>query len=117
MTVKSSITAYHHTVLKLDWQGKTKTGHRPGGPFVGKVKLEICREELLSNVKALQFIHRFNLLLSLSSSIVKGLILLLDSSDFSLDFGLPITVLKLSAFMILVLKLSYFFKFVLLLNF
>lgn len=88
--------------------------------FIGQelhALLEVCRKKLLGDVEALKLIHRLDLLLSLSSGVVKSLVLLFDSSDFSLDFGLPVAVLKLPSLVILVLKLSYFFKFVLLLNF
>jgi len=58
---------------------------------------EAAAQEVFADVQALQLVHGLNLLLTLSSSVVQGLVLLLDEIDLTLDFLLPfVLVLGLS---------------------
>ena len=50
--------------------------------------------------------HRFDLLLSLSTRIVEGLILLLDEGDFAFDLLIPLSVIVLLSFLILLFELA-----------
>lgn len=61
--------------------------------------------------------HSFDLLFSLDSCSVKGLVLSLDSLDFPLHFLLPVLVLNLLSLSALVLEVPNFVKFGLFLDF
>ena len=73
---------------------------------LGHGAIEAASKELLRNVEALQFVHRFDLLLSLCTSIVEGLVLLLNEGDFALDFLFPLSVIVLLSFLILLFELA-----------
>lgn len=73
---------------------------------------EILGQEGLCDIHALKLLHSVKLLLSLLTSVIKGLILLLDSRDFFLDLLLPIRILELPPLVVFVFELTNFFKFV-----
>ena len=62
----------------------------------------------------MQFLHGFELLLSLHTSIVKSLIFLFDALYLPLHFLLPVGIFELTTFVIFILEFPVLFKFVLL---
>ena len=69
-------------------------------------RFEIVRQEVLSNMHALQLVHGLLLLLPLHPSVLKSLVLDLDPLNLLLDFLLPVTIINLSSLVIFILKLS-----------
>ena len=61
--------------------------------------------------------HGLDLLLSFESSLVQGLVLLLDAADFTLDFLLPLLVLIILPLAVLTLESANFIEFSFFFNF
>ena len=78
---------------------------------------EAARKEAFRDVKTLQFVHGLELLLSLGTRIIQGLVLLLDELDLSLDLLSPLVLVVLLSLLVLLfefadlLELSLFFHF------
>ena len=77
-------------------------------PDAGK---EGVLEVSFCNVEALEFVHGFDLLFSLDSGIVEGLVLLFDPGNFLLDLLFPIVSLSLFPFLALIFELANFVQF------
>ena len=74
-------------------------------------------EEFLRNIQALELVHGLDLLLTFGSSVVQGLILLLDQVDFTLDLLLPLLVVVLLTLLVLLLELADLLELCLFLDF
>ena len=61
--------------------------------------------------------HRFNLLLALSTGIVKRLIFLFDERDFAFDLLIPLGMVVLLSFLVFLFELTNFLQFCLFLDF
>ena len=67
---------------------------------------EAAGEELLGDVEALKLMHGLHLLLSLGTSVIQGLVLLLDEVDLALDLLLPLVLVVLLTLLVLLFELA-----------
>lgn len=71
---------------------------------------EAAGQEAFRDVKTLQLVHRFDLLLALLTRVVQSLVLLLDELDLALHFLSPLLLVVLLALLVLLFKLADFLK-------
>ena len=79
--------------------------------------LEIIAQKVLGDIETLELLHGLDLLHSSLSSVLQGLVLLLDQMDFAFHLLLPVSVFELATFCILIFKFPNFFHLMLLFDF